>query len=332
MKEQKMRQKLYPCLARLAGVLAASLLLLAPAQAQTNSFPNRPIRIITPYPAGASTDLLARTVAQSMSKRLGQTVLVENRAGAGGIIAADATAKAAPDGYTFLLASAGIVTMNPIIYKKLPYDPVKDLAPLTVAVQLPLVVVVNSAVPVRTTQQLRDMATAAPGKLTYGSAGSGTSQHLAGELFKSMAKVDLVHVAYKGGGPAMSDLLGGQIDMMFVQTPSALHQSRSGKIRIVAIGSAKRSPLLPDVPTIAESGLPGYDSDTWYGFLAPAGVPPAIMSKLHAAIIDALKENKEKLSSEGFVVVGSTPQEMAALIKSDTAKWGAIIRAAGITE
>jgi tripartite-type tricarboxylate transporter receptor subunit TctC len=332
MKEQKMRQKLYPCLARLAGVLAASLLLLAPAQAQTNSFPNRPIRIITPYPAGASTDLLARTVAQSMSKRLGQTVLVENRAGAGGIIAADATAKAAPDGYTFLLASAAIVTMNPIIYKKLPYDPVKDLAPLTVAAQLPLVVVVNSSVPVRTTQQLRDMATAAPGKLTYGSAGSGTSQHLAGELFKSMAKVDLLHVAYKGGGPAMTDLLGGQIDMMFVQTPSALHQSRSGKIRIVAIGSAKRSPMLPDVPTIAESGLPGYDSDTWYGFMAPAGVPPAIMAKLHAAIIEALKENKEKLSNEGFIVTGSTPQEMAAVIKSDTAKWGAIIRAAGITE
>jgi tripartite-type tricarboxylate transporter receptor subunit TctC len=331
MKEQKMRQKPYPCLARLA-VLAASLLLLAPAQAQTNSFPNRPIRLITPYPAGASTDLLARTVAQSMSKRLGQTVLVENRAGAGGIIAADATAKAAPDGYTFLLASAAIVTMNPIIYKKLPYDPVKDLAPLTVAAQLPLVVVVNSAVPIRTTQQLRDMATAAPGKLTYGSAGSGTSQHLAGELFKSMAKVDLLHVAYKGGGPAMTDLLGGQIDMMFVQTPSALHQSRSGKIRIVAIGSAKRSPMLPDVPTIAESGLPGYDSDTWYGFMAPAGVPPAIMAKLHAAIIEALKENKEKLTNEGFIVTGSTPQEMAAVIKSDTAKWGAIIRAAGITE
>jgi tripartite-type tricarboxylate transporter receptor subunit TctC len=326
-----MRQKFYPGLVRMAGVMAASLALLSIAHAQTNDFPNKPIRIITPYPAGASTDLLARTVAQSMSKSLGQPVMVDNRPGAGGIIAADTTAKSAPDGYTFMLASAGIVTMNQSIYKKLPYDPIKDLAPLTIAAMLPLVVVVNNSTPIHTTKELLDMAKAQPGKLTYGSAGTGTSQHLAGELFKSMSKVDIMHVPYKGGGPAMTDLLGGQISMMFVQTPSALHQARGGKIRVIAIGSPKRSPLMPDVPTIAESGLPGYDSDTWYGFLAPAGVPPAILTKLHASIVNALKENKEKLTNDGFVVTGSTRQEMAAVIKSDTAKWGAIIRAAGIT-
>jgi tripartite-type tricarboxylate transporter receptor subunit TctC len=330
---QRPHPALYPRLIRIAGTIAASLAVLATANAnaQTNDFPNKPIRLITPYPAGASTDMLARTVAQSMAKRLGQPVVVDNRPGAGGIIAADTTAKSAPDGYTFLLVSAGIVTMNQSIYKKLPYDPIKDLAPLSIAVQLPLVIVVNNSVPIRTTKELLDMAKAQPGKLTYGSAGTGTSQHLAGELFKSMAKADIMHVPYKGGGPAMTDLLGGQISMMFVQTPSALHQARGGKIRAIAIGSSKRSPMMPDVPTIAESGVPGYNSDTWYGFVAPAGVPPAIMSKLHASIVEALQENKEKLTNEGFVVTGSTQQDMAAVIKSDAAKWGAIIRSAGIT-
>jgi tripartite-type tricarboxylate transporter receptor subunit TctC len=323
--------------AQLAGAAALASLTLtgslpAFAQGAAADFPTKPIKIIAPFVAGASTDLLARTVGQSMSKKLGQPVIVDNRPGAGGIIAADAAAKSAPDGYTIIMTSAGIMTMNPSIYKKLPYDPVKDFAPLTIATQIPLVVVVNNAVPIRSTKELIDAAKAKPGKLSYGSAGTGTSQHLAGELLKSMAKVDIMHVPYKGGGPAMTDLLGGQIDMMFVQTPSALSQARAGKLRVIAIGSPQRSPLLPDVPTIAESGLPGYNSDTWYGFMAPAGVPPAILNKLHGAIVDALNENREKLTKEGFNVTASSQQEMAAAIKSDITKWGAIIKAANITE
>jgi tripartite-type tricarboxylate transporter receptor subunit TctC len=311
-----------------AGLLPATLPLSAWAQAQ--DFPSRPIRMVTPYPAGASTDLLARSVAAGMSKTLGQQVIVDTRPGAGGSLAAQEVARAAPDGYTFFLVSAGIVTMNQSIYKKLPYDPVKDFAPLTVAVRMPLVIVANPARPYRTTQELIAYAKANPGKVNYGSAGTGTSQHLGGELFKSMAGVDLLHVPYKGGAPAMTDLMGGQIDLMFVQAPSALPQVKSGKIRAIAVGSMKRSPDLPEVPTANETGVPGYDSDTWYGFVMPANVPPAIGQKLYAAIATALKDNTAQLNKEGFQVDGGTPQAMGETIRTESAKWAKVIKAAKI--
>ncbi|WP_353235782.1 tripartite tricarboxylate transporter substrate binding protein [Diaphorobacter ruginosibacter] len=293
-------------------------------------FPNRPIRLIAPFSAGASTDLLARVVAQSMSKKLGQQVVVDNKPGAGGIVAAEMTARSAPDGYTFMLTSAGIVTMNQSIYTKLPYDPLKDFAPLTIAVRMPIAIVVNPAVPIHTMGELLSYAKANPGKLTYGSAGTGTSQHLAGELFKSMAHVNLLHVPYKGGGPAMNDLLANQVSMMFVQVPSALPQIQAGRIRAVAVGSDKRDAKLPNAPTVAESGIAGYNSDTWYGFVMPTGVPKPIAQKLYASVIDALKENEQKLSDQGFNLDGGSPEKMEETIKVESTKWASVIKAANI--
>jgi tripartite-type tricarboxylate transporter receptor subunit TctC len=298
--------------------------------AYAQDFPTRPIRLIAPYSAGGSTDFLARTVANSMSNILGQPVVVENRPGAGGMLAGDMTAKSPADGYTFMLTAAGIMTINQSIYKKMPFDPLKDLAPLTIAVRLPLVIAVHPSNSIKSVKDLLTLSLAEPGKLSYGSAGNGTSQHLAGEMFKVMGKVEILHVPYKGGAPAMNDLLGNQISMMFVQTPSALPQVKAGKIRIVAIGSPERSPQLPDVPTIAESGLPGYNSDTWYGFAMPAGVPPAIGKKLHAAIMVALKENKVRLEDAGFVIDGGSQKAMEDTMKSEALMWAEVIRSAKI--
>ena len=311
-------------------LLAAAASLAVTGGARAQDFPSRPIHLVTPYAAGASTDFLARVVGQTMSKDLGQPVIVDDKPGAGGSLAAEQVARSAPDGYTLLLTSAGIVTMNQYIYPKLPYDPVKDFAPLTIAVRMPIVIVVNPTVPVKNTQELIAYAKTNPGKLTYGSAGIGTSQHLAGELFKSMAGVDLVHVPYRGGSPAMNDLLAGQVSMMFVQVPSALPHLEAGKIRAIAVGSDNRDPKMPNVPTVAESGVKGYNSDTWYGFVMPAGVPAAIGQKLHTAIIKALKENQQKLSENGFNVDGDTPQEMADIIAAESKKWASVIKSANI--
>lgn len=298
--------------------------------ASAADYPSKPLRMIVPFSAGASTDMLGRTLALSMAKRLGQSVIVENRTGAGGAIAAQVTATAAPDGYTILLSSAAIQSMNPLIYKKLPYNPAKDFEPITIAVGVPLVIVVNPALPIYTIKDLLDAARAQPGSLTFGSSGTGTSQHLAGELLKYMAKVDLVHVPYRGGAPAITDLLGGQISMMFGQVPSALPHIKTGRMRAIAVGSPQRLALLPNVPTVSESGLPGYDGDTWYGFLAPAGTPPAIVAKLRETIVLALAENSEKLVSDGFVVVGSTSEEMSERVRTDTARLAKVVRAARI--
>ena len=299
------------------------------ASAQDN-YPNKPIRLITPYAAGASTDVLARTVAQSLTRDLGQPVLVDNRPGAGGIIAAQETLRAPADGYTILLTSAGIVTMNQSIYPKLPYDPIKDFAPITIGVRMPIVLVVNLSVPIKNVGDLIANANANPGKLTYGSAGTGTSQHLAGELFKYMTGVDIVHIPYRGGAPAMNDLLGGHINMMFVQVPSALPQLKAGKVRAIAVGSDKRDPKMPDIPTVAESGVKGYNSDTWYGFIAPTGVPEPVLQKLHTAIVQALKENEPQLSEQGFNVDGGSAKEMADTISTESKKWAAVIKTANI--
>jgi tripartite-type tricarboxylate transporter receptor subunit TctC len=312
----------------IAAAAAAGIAAVGAAHAQ--DFPNKPMRIIAPFAAGASTDFLARTVAQSMSRELGQPVVVENKPGAGGALAAEAVARSAPDGYTMLLTSAGIVTMNQHIYPKLPYDPIKDFAPLSIAVRMPIVTVVHPSLPVKNIQELLAYAKANPGKLNYGSAGTGTSQHLAGELFKSMANVSLLHIPYRGGGPAMNDLLAGQIQVMFVQVPSALPQVKAGKVRAIAVGSDKRDAKMPDVPTVAEGGVKGYNSDTWYGFVMPAGVPAPVAQKLHAAMVKALKENEQKLSDHGFNVDASTPREMADVIAAESKKWGAVIKAANI--
>lgn len=311
-----------------AAVAVVGLAAMGAALAQ--DFPNKPIRLIAPFAAGASTDVLARTIAQSMAKDLGQPVIVENKPGAGGALAAEIVAKAPPDGHTLLLTSAGIVTMNQHIYEKLPYDPIKDFTPLTIAVRMPIVTVVHPSLPIKNMAELMAYARANPGKLTYGSAGTGTSQHLAGELFKSMAKVSLLHIPYRGGGPAMTDLLGGQINLMFVQVPSGLPQVKAGKVRALAVGSDKRDPSMPDVPTVSESGVKGYNSDTWYGFVMPAGVSAPIAQKLHASILKALKENEQKLTAQGFNVDGGSQKEMADTITVESKKWAGVIKTAGI--
>jgi len=298
--------------------------------AHAQNFPSRPVQIIGPYAAGASTDLLARTLLPSLTKQLGQTVLVNNRPGAGGIIAAQETLRAPADGHTILLVSAAMLTVNPSIYSKLPYDSIKDFAPITIGVRMPMAIVVNPSEPVKNVQELIALAKAHPGKLTFGSAGTGTTQHLAGELFKSMTGVDITHVPYKGGAPAMTDLLGGRLTMMFVQAPSALQQVKSGKIRAIAVDGTKRDPDLPDVPTTDESGVKGYDLNSWYGFVVPAGVPEPVVRKLHDAFVQALKENEAKLAEQGYIVDGGSAKDMADAIAFESKKWAAVVKAANI--
>lgn len=304
--------------------------IVIPPYVHSQDFPTRPIKILAPYVAGASTDALARTVAQGMSQILGQAVLVENRPGAGGIVAADLLAKAPADGYTIMLTSEGILTMNPSLYKKISYDPVKDFDPLTIAVRMPLLIVANPAQPFNTVSELLRLAKASPASLSYGSAGVGSSQHMAGELFKLMSGVDILHVPYKGGAPAMNDLLGNQVSLMFVQLPSALSQVRANRIKVIAIGSPTRNPQLPDVPTVDEAGVIGYNSDTWYGFNMPHGVPENIAKILHDAIVKSLEMNRARLANDGFFIDGGSRQEMAQTVERDLIKWATVVKQAGI--
>ncbi|NYT36399.1 tripartite tricarboxylate transporter substrate binding protein [Allopusillimonas soli] len=312
-----------------AAAFAGSLMLMH-FGAAAQGYPSAPITLVVPYVAGASTDALARLVGQSVSEQLGQPVVVENRSGAGGMIAADHVMQQPSDGYTFMLTTDGILSVNPVIYKKVAYDSLKDFQPLSIAVNAPLVLVVKSDSPFKSVEDVIKAAKSKPGTLTFGSAGVGTSQHMAGEMFNQKAAVDINHVPYRGGAPAMNDLLGGHIDMMFVQSASAVELAKAGKIRILGIGSPERSPALPEVPTFDELGLKGYDSDTWYGFDMPAGASEVVVSKLHAAIVKALKDEKSRLEAEGYVVVASTPQEMHDSIKRNIEKWGELAKLADI--
>jgi len=295
-----------------------------------DKYPSEPIKLIVPYAAGASTDTLARMVAQDVAGTLKQPVIVENHAGAGGSIAADYTKRQPGDGYTFMLSTDGILCINPAIYKKLNYDPVKDFTPLTIAVNAPIVLAVRANSPFKTATDLLAYAKANPGKLSYGSAGVGSSQNMAGELAKSMAHVNITHVPYRGGSPAMSDLLGGHIDMMFVQVASAYGLYKKGSLRLLAVGSPHRIKQLPDVPTFDELGLKGYDSDTWYGFSFPAHVDPKIVATVNAAILKSLKHREPTLEHLGYMVVGSTPQEQGAAIKRNLVKWANVAKEIGI--
>ncbi|MVW79627.1 Bug family tripartite tricarboxylate transporter substrate binding protein [Bordetella sp. 02P26C-1] len=314
----------------------ANMLVVAVAAVVTTSvhakpdFPNGPMKLIVPYAAGASTDTLARMVGQAVAEDLKQSVIVENHAGAGGTIAADYVKRQKPDGYTWMLTTDGILSVNPSIYKKLNYDSLKDFTPLSVAVAAPLVLAVRADSPYTSMQALIDFAKANPQKLSYGSAGVGSSQHMAGELMKEMAKVDITHVPYRGGAPAMADLLGGHIDMMFVQSASAKDLADQGKLRLLGIGSPKRVAALPDVATFDELGLKGYDSDTWYGFNMPAGADEAVVKKLNDSITKALQKNRKTLEQQGFTVVASTPEEMRISTENNITKWRDLAKKAGI--
>ena len=311
--------------------LALALLLLGQAHAQT-AWPAKPIRLIVGFAAGGSTDVTARIIAQALSERLGQPVVVENRGGAGGNIGADAVAKADPDGYTLLMATSSTFAANPNLYKSLPFDVQKDFAPITVTAFIPNLLVVNPSVPANNVADFIAYLKANPDKLNFASAGNGTSQHLSGELFNSLAGVRMTHVAYRGGAPAVSDLLGGQVQVIFAPLVEVIQQVRAEKLKALGITTAKRSPLLPDVPTILES-LPGYEVALWNGLLAPAKTPPDIIDRINRATIEALRspEVKAKLAEQGSEPVGNTPAEFKAFIESELVKWRRLVEISGAT-
>ena len=313
-------------------VLAALACVALPASAQSD-FPHKAIRFVVPAAAGGPTDLTARLIAQEMQKALGQPVVVEPKPGAGGNVGADAVAKSAPDGYTILMATIGTHAINQTLYKSLPFDPVKDFAPVTQVVQYPLVFVVHPSVPAKNVKEFVDYAKANPGKLNRASGGSGTSMHLSGELFRSMAGLDLPHIPYKGSAPALNDLAGGQVQLMFDSMMTAMPLVKAGKLRAIGTTGTARSGAAPDVPTIAEQGMPQYSAAGWIGVVAPAKTPPEIIAKLRNAVVSALRTPSvaERLTSQAAEIVGSTPEEFGAFMKAETAKWAVAVKASGAT-
>ena len=309
------------------------VLAMAAAAVSAQDYPSRPIRFVVANSPGGGLDITARTVSPRLSSALGQQIVIDNRPGAAGSLAAEITAKSAPDGYTLLMGAIGNLAVNVSLYKGLDYHPLKDLAPITFAVSGSNVLVVNLTVPAKTVQELIAVARAQPGKLTYGSSGSGNAGHLAGELFKSMAKVEMVHVPYKGGAPAMIDLIAGQIQLIFSSPPTAVPQVKAGKIRALAVTTAKRSAILPELPTIAESGLPGFEADNWYGIVAAARTPRAIVGRLNAEFVRILSmpEVREVLLRQGLEVAPGTPEAFGAYMKSEYVKWARVIADAGLT-
>jgi tripartite-type tricarboxylate transporter receptor subunit TctC len=296
--------------------------------AQSSAFPTKPIRIIVPTPPGGGADLSTRLIANRLSGNIGQPVLVENRPGAGGNVSAEYVAKALPDGYTLYMGAIGPMAISPSLYKSLPFDPVKDFAPITMSVVLSNVLVAHPSVPADDVRGLLALARAKPGSLNYGSSGNSTAGHLAGELFAGLGRVELVHVPYKGGGPAMADLLAGQIQLIFATTPSALPHIKAGKLKALGVTTLKRLPLLPDLPTIAEAGLPGYDANNWYCFVAPAKTPPEIITRLNREFLRVLThpETHTMLTAQGLDPAPSTPDELAATIKAEISKWAKVIK------
>ncbi len=309
-------------------VLAVALPLLAMAQ----DYPNRAIKIVIPFPPGGPTDLLGRAIAQKLSETWGQPVIAENKPGAAGNSGVDAAAKSPPDGYTLVVVPAGNIAVNPALFPKLPYKQ-SDLAPITMLATVENVLVVNPAVPARSMQELVALARAKPGSLTFASPGAGSQAHLLGEMLKLESGVDMVHVPYKGIGPAINDLLGGQISFMFPQTSSALPHIHSGKLRAIGVTSLKRSAVLPDTPTIAEQGFLKIDAKSWYALMAPSGVPKDIIAKLsnECSRILKLPDVKERLAGLGADVVGGPPEDLAATIQAETTIWGGLVRKLGIT-
>ena len=318
--------------ARYAAIIAVlSCVALGSATRAQDTFPSKPVHLLVPFPPGGAVDIVARTLADELGRRWPVNIIVENRPGAGGTIAADAAAKASPDGYTLVIAASGHAIV-PFLYPKLPYDVFADFTPITLLGNSPNLVLVRADSPIKTLADLIATARAKPGQLSYGHAGNGTSPHLAGELLKATAKIDITAVPYKGGAPALNDLLGGHIPLTFNNVPESIAQIRSGAVRPLAVTTAKRAPILPDVPTIDESGLKGYDTGVWWSLLAPAGLPADLKAKIHRDAADAMKSPavKERFQTLGAVPVGSTPEELAVLIRADYEKWGPIIKAAGI--
>jgi tripartite-type tricarboxylate transporter receptor subunit TctC len=295
------------------------------------NYPSRPIRLIVPFPPAGGADAIARTIGQKLTEALGQPVVIDNRAGAGGIIGLDTAAKAAPDGYTLLMAPSGPMVIHPSLHAKLSYDPSKDFAPISQITSTPLILVVHPSLPAKSVKTFIQLAKASPSTLNFASVGKGGSSHLAAELFMMMTATDMVHVPYKGLSPALTALLSGEVQLMFA-SPAILPQVRSGKLLPLAVTSAKRSPALPEVPTIAESGVPGYETASWYGMLAPAGTPRAIIERLNREIVKILfvPELRKKLALEGAEPVGNSPDDFAEYIRLELARWAKTVKQARI--
>ena len=316
------------------AVLACALSASGAANAQQNgnqSYPTKPIRFVIPFPPGGPADIFGRTIGQHLSDRWHQQVVIDNRSGAGGIVGSEIVAKAPPDAYTLLMGFVGTHAINPSLYKSLPYDNVKDYEPVGLIATATIVLVTHPTVQAKSVKELIALAKAKPGDLTFGSPGNGTPQHLAGELFNTMAQVKTTHIPYKGAVPALQDLLGGRIAFIFSSMPPAIPHMKTGKINALAVTSLKRSPATPEIPTVAESGLPGYEVINWYGILAPAGTPKDLVVKLNTEItrIMNLPEVKERLVVLGADIRTSSPQEFATFMRSETAKWAKVVKFSG---
>ena len=311
---------------------AAVTAMLTAAATPAQQYPTKPVRMVIGFAPGGGTDIIGRIVAQKLAEGLGQPVLPDNRGGASGQLGAEIVAKAPPDGHTIMMAHIAAIAILPSLVPKLPYEPSRDFAPISLVAIGPNLLVVHPSLPVKTVKDLIAFAKSRPGQLQYATSGAGTIQHLAGELFKLNARVDLLHVPYKGSGPALVDVMAGQVHMIFDSVPAVLPHVKSGRLRAVAVTSAKRFSLLPDIPTVSEGGLPGFDMNTWWGLVAPAAVNKDIVARLYAETVKLLKQNdvREKIAFAGAEIVGSSPDEFAAFIRSERAKYAKVIAAANI--
>ena len=316
---------------RITCVTLTTCVLVAGAASAQPNYPSKAIRYVVPFPAGGLLDIVARAIGQDLNKAWNQPVIIDNRPGAGGNIGADYVAKAAPDGYTILMGAVSTHAINPTLYSKLPYDPIKDFAPVTLITSVPNVLVVHPSLPVKTVKDLIALAKARPGQLNFASGSTGSAGHLAGELFNSMAGVQMTHIPYKGAAPAVIDLIAGHVSLMFDNLASALPNIKAQRVRAIAVTTLTRSPLLPNVPTISESGLKGFDVSTWFGIFAPAGTPPELVSKLNIEVVRILHTNemRERLAALGAEPAGNKPDEFLAFIKAEIPKYAKVIKASG---
>ncbi|RXH06309.1 Bug family tripartite tricarboxylate transporter substrate binding protein [Bradyrhizobium vignae] len=312
-------------------LLFLGLFLLPPSLASAQNFPAKPIKLIVPFPAGGPNDIIARVIGRRMSELSGQPVLIDNRGGQGGVLGTDAVSKAPPDGYTIAISSAGALAISPSI-EKVAYDTQADLTPVTLVATVPEMLVVATNVPAKDIGELIALAKAQPGKLNFASSGPGSLPHLAGELFKLTAKIDVVHVPYRGAAPAVNDLLGQQVQMTFLDLPVLLPQVKAGALKPIAVGSAERAPTAPDVPTLSEAGLPDLRVENWYGMVAPKGTPREIVAALHALATKAMADPavKEKLAAQGATLIGDEPEHFRGFIADETSKWAKVIKDAGV--
>ena len=310
---------------------AALAVLVLGGDARAQDYPIRPLRFIVPYPPGGAADIVARMVAQKLTAALGATVVIDNRAGAGGNLGTDLAAKAAPDGYTLLMGNVGPIAINPGLFRKLPYDPLRDFAPVSLLAVYPNVLVINPSLPVKSVTDLIGYARVRPGQLAFASAGNGSSTHLAAELFKSMAGIEMMHVPYKGGSQAVVDVIGGQVQMYFSSVLGALPHVKSGKLRALAVTGSRRSRAAPELPTIAECGFPGYEANNWLGLLVPAGTPNPVITRLDQEIVKAFAQPEfhEKISVQGGDAETGSPAQFAAYIRAEIKKWAQVIKASG---